>query len=382
MIYFDNNATTRILPEVLEAMMPYLTGNYGNPSSGYSFAMASRNAIETARVQVARLVGAAESSEIIFTSGGTESDNWSIVGALERAKFRHLVTTAIEHEAVRNLAERLERLGTRVTRIGVDGSGLIDLGEVRSAISPETSVVSIMHANNETGVLFPAAQIAEIAKERSNALVHVDGVNAVGKVPIDLKNTAIDLYAVSGHKFHAPKGVGALYIKKGTALPPLLTGGGQENGRRPGTPAVHQIAGLGAAADIVADLSKMTAVKRLRDRLESGVLGQIPATRLNGTAEAANRLPNTSNISFENLSGEAIMAMLDEKGFCVSTGSACASGSHEASAVLAAMNIPYSFAMGAIRFSLGRLNHESDVDALLAELPEVISTLRKRAGIT
>ena len=380
MIYLDNNATTRVMPEVLEAMIPYLTASYGNPSSAYSFARESREAIERAREQVAGLVGAADANEIIFTSGGTESDNWSILSGLQSACGGRLVTTAVEHEAVRNLGEKLEKDGVKVTRLGVDGSGSIDLDEVRRSITPGTSVVSVMHANNETGVLFPVAEIAAIAKERSNAVVHVDGVNAAGKVPIDLKNTAIDLYAISGHKFHAPKGVGALYIRKGTDLPPLLTGGGQEGGWRPGTPAVHQIAGLGAAAEIVSDLSGMDTVRELRDRLEREVLSGIPAARLNGTADSSKRLPNTSNISFENLSGEAIMAMLDDKGFCVSTGSACASGSHSVSAVLAAMNVPYSFAMGAVRFSLGRLNEESDVDTLIAELPAIIGKLRERAG--
>ena len=381
MIYFDNNATTEIAPEVFEVMKPFLIDFYGNPSSAYGFGRESRRAIETARVKIADLLGAASESEIVITSGGTESDNWAIFGALEAAPHkRHIITTRVEHEAVRRACEKLERAGYEVTWLDVDENGFLDLNELKNSLQREnTAVVSVMLANNETGILFPVEEIAHIVKENSAALVHVDGVNAVGKIPIDLKETQIDLFSLSGHKFHAPKGVGALYIRNGVALPAISIGGGQEAGRRAGTEAVHQIAALGAAADFVRDFSAMKRVAALRDRLENEILDKIPNSHLNGTPDKGFRLPNTSYISFENLNGEAILARLNDAGVCVSTGSACNSDARTASPVLQAMNIPYSRAMGAIRFSLGRFNTEMEVDFVLEVLPKIIADLKEIA---
>lgn len=371
-IYFDNNATTRVAPEVFEAMKPYLVGLYGNPSSAYGFGRENRQAIEIAREQTAELLGA-KASEIVFTSGGTESDNWAILGTLEAdANKKHIVTTRVEHEAVRKLCEKLENKGFEVSRLDVSEEGFLDLEQLRAFLREDTAIVSVMLANNETGILFPVEEIAQIVKENSNAVFHVDGVNAVGKIPILLKNTEIDLFSISGHKFHAPKGIGALYIRRGTNLPSIAIGGGQENGRRAGTEAVHQIVGLGAAADLVKDFSAMKRVRALRDRLESKILHKIPNSRINGTNNIDKRLPNISNISFENLNGETILARLNDLGVFVSTGSACNAENHTVSAVLQAMNIPFSQAMGAIRFSLGRYNTESEVDFVLENLEKII----------
>ncbi len=378
MIYFDNNATTQIAPEVFAAMQPFLKEFYGNPSSGYNFGRESRNAVATSRRNVADLLGAEFSDEIVFTSGGTESDNWAILGAIEaNTHKKHLITTCVEHEAVRKICEKLESRGFEITRLEVSEDGFLDLDGLKNALREDTAIVSVMLANNETGITFPVAEIAEIIKEKSAALFHVDGVNAAGKISVELKNTAIDLFSISGHKFYAPKGIGALYIKRGVTLPALAVGGGQENGRRAGTEAVHQIAALGAAADFVKDLSAMTKVSDLRDKLENEILQKIPNSRLNGTSDRRFRLPNTSNISFSNLNGEAILARLDDAGICVSTGSACNSETHAASPVLQAMNIPYSDAMGAIRFSLGRYNEAAEVDFVLEILPKIIEDLRK-----
>lgn len=381
MIYLDNNATTRIAPEVLDAMMPFLMDSYGNPSSAHASGREARKAIDDARKSVAGLLGATNADEIVFTSCGTESDNWAILGALKAdGRDDHIITTSVEHEAVRRLCDKLEAEGNRVTRLLVDGEGALDLDELRSALTPQTAVVSVMHANNETGVLFPVGEIASIVKQNSDALFHVDGVNAAGKVPVDLKTTEIDLYSISGHKFHAPKGIGALYVRSGINLSPRFTGGGQEGGRRAGTEAVHQIVGLGAAARLVGDPSAMERVRELRDRLENEILKNIPNSRLNGAFDPAKRLPNTSNISFENTNGEMILARLDDLGICVSTGSACASADHAASTVLQAMNIPYSQAMGSIRFSLGRYTTAEEIEQVIDVLPEIIAELRKLAS--
>lgn len=382
MIYFDNNATTQIAPEVLDAMVPFLGAQYGNPSSAHALGKDVKHAIESAHENVAELLGASSADEIVFTSCGTESDNWAILGALRTVpEKKQIVTTRVEHEAVRKLCENLERESYNVTWLDVDEEGLLDLDALKNSLTEQTAVVSVMLANNETGVLFPVEEIAEIVKERSDALFHVDGVNAAGKVPIDLKNTAIDLFSISAHKFHGPKGIGALYIHDGVNLPSFLIGGGQERGRRAGTEAVHQIAGIGAAAKLANDMSKMERVRELRDRLENEILNETPNSRLNGTRDAHMRLPNTSNISFENTNGEAILARLNDIGVCVSTGSACNSESHTASPVLQAMNIPYLAAMGSIRFSLGRYNTEEEVDFVLKELPSVVADLRKLVAI-
>ena len=377
MIYFDNNATTAIAPDVFESMKPFLTGEFGNPSSAHAAGSSAKRAIDLGRERVAALLGVSSASEIVFTSCGTESDNWALLGGLQaRPDKDHIVTTRVEHEAVRKLVEQLAASGFKVTWLDVDEDGLLDIAEVANAVNDSTAIVSIMLANNETGVLFPIKEIAEVVKEKSNALVHADGVNAAGKIPIDLKDSLIDLFSISAHKFHGPKGIGALYIRDGVELPSYLTGGGQELGRRAGTEAVHQIVGIGAAAELASDLSPMDRVRELRDTLENRILGSVVNTRLNGTADIDKRLPNTSNISFENTNGEVILAMLDDIGVCVSTGSACNAQGHVASPVLAAMNVPYSSAMGSIRFSLGRYNTRKEVDQVLEQLPRIVADLR------
>ena len=375
MIYFDNNATTQVAQEVFEAMKPYLTNFYGNPSSAYSISKKTKNAIALARENISRLLGTNDPNEIVFTSGGTESDNWAIFGTLEMQREKtHIITTRVEHEAVRKVCEKLELNGFEITWLDVDRSGLLDLDQIRESLRKDTALVSIMLANNETGVLFPVEEIAKIIKERSDAIFHVDGVNAVGKIPLDLRNTEIDLFSISGHKFYAPKGVGALYIRNGVKLPSLKIGGGQEGCRRAGTEAVHQIVALGKAAESVGDFSRTDKIKQLRDKLENEILQKIPNSRRNGDKEM--RLPNTSNISFENLNGEVILAKLNDLDVFVSTGSACNEDTHTASPVLKAMDIPYSQAMGAIRFSLGRYNTEKEIDFVLAHLPKIIADLK------
>jgi cysteine desulfurase len=376
-IYLDNNATTQLAPVVREAMLPFLDTSYGNPSSAHAAGRDARRSIEEARESVSALLGA-DPTEIVFTSGGTESDNWAIRGALAASSDKkHIVTTRVEHEAVRKVCEMLERKGFEVSWLDVDGDGALDLEQLRGSLRKDTAIVSVMLANNETGILFPVNEIAEIVRERSTALVHVDGVNAVGKVPIDLNSTAIDLFSVSAHKFHGPKGVGALYIRNGVTLQSLAIGGGQESGHRAGTEAVHQIVGMGAAAEFVRDMSRMQNVRHMRDKLERKILQNISIASLNGTSDEGRRLPNTSNISFENLNGEAILSRLDDAGICVSTGSACNAQDHVASGVLAAMEIPYSKAMGSIRFSLGRFNTEEEIDTVVAEIEKIIAELKR-----
>jgi cysteine desulfurase len=376
MIYLDNNATTRVAPEVRDAMLPYLSELYGNPSSAHTFGRETRRAVERARGQVAELLGAREPSEIVFTSCGSESDNWAIRGVLERRPDkRHLVTTRVEHEAVRNLCEKLEQDGYEVTWLDVDAEGSLDLEELRAALRPDTSVVSVMLANNETGVLFPVEEVGRVVRERSGAVFHVDGVQAVGKIPLDLKGTEVDLFSLSGHKFHAPKGVGALYVRGGLDLAPFIVGGGQERGRRAGTEAVPYLVALGAAAELARNFDGHATVRRLRDQLEDAILGAIPNARLNGTPERGLRLPNTANISFEYVEGEAILAQLDDAGISVSTGSACNAESHVSSAVLRAMNVPYTAAQGSIRFSLGRYNTAAEIERTLSVLPPIVARL-------
>ncbi len=375
-IYLDNNATTPVAPEVFEAMKPFLTEFYGNPSSAYSIGRKTQTAIETAREKLAALLGAKSGGEIVFTSGGTESDNWAIRGTLEASPDKkHIVTTRVEHEAVRRLCEKLETEGFEVSWLDVSSEGFLDLNQLKSFLRKDTAIVSVMSANNETGILFPIEEIARIVKEHSDAVFHVDGVNAVGKISFDLKKTEIDLFSISGHKFHAPKGIGALYVRQGLDLPSFAIGGGQENGRRAGTEAVHQIVGLGAAAEFVSDILPMERVRALRDKLETEILENIPNSRINGTRDAEKRLPNTTNISFENLNGEAILARLNDLNIFVSTGSACNAGNHTASAVLQAMDIPFSQAMGAIRFSLGRYNTNDEIDFVSKKVPEIIYEL-------
>jgi cysteine desulfurase len=376
MIYLDNNATTRVAPEVFEAMRPYLTDHYGNPSSTHRLGRNMKTAVEQAREQAAALLGVADTSEIVFTSCGSESDNWAIHGVLEQnPNKKHIVTTRVEHEAVRNLCALLEQQGYEVTWLDVDRQGELNLDDLRAALRPGTCIVSVMLANNETGVLFPITEIGKIVRENSEAFFHVDGVQAVGKLPINLKGSHVDLFALSGHKLHAPQGVGALYIRSGVQLPSFIVGGGQESGRRAGTSAVPNIVALGAACELARTADDHERIFNLRNKLEDEILSRIPNALLNGTPDRDKRLPNTANISFQYVEGENIMMLLDEAGICVSTGSACHSGTHEASPTLRAMNVPYTAAQGSIRFSLGRYNTEEEIDHTLAVLPGIISRL-------
>ncbi|MBP0019190.1 MAG: cysteine desulfurase NifS [Cyanobacteria bacterium SBLK] len=373
-IYLDNNATTRIDEEVLSAMLPYLTMYYGNPSSMHTFGGQVGKATRTARKQVASLLGA-EESEIVFTSCGTEGDNAAIRAALlAQPDRRHIITTQVEHPAVLNLCRRLEKEGYTVTYLSVDERGQLDLYEVEAALTGNTALVSVMYANNETGTVFPVEQIAQMAKEYG-ALVHVDAVQVAGKIPLNMKNSAIDFLVISGHKLHAPKGIGALYVRRGTRFRPLLIGGHQERGRRGGTENVPGIVALGKAAELAeAHLANVDREGHLRDRLEKGILETIPNTVING--DPRNRLPNTTNIGFKFIEGEAILLHLDRHGICASSGSACTSGSLEPSHVLRAMGLPYSVLHGSIRFSLSRYTTEEEVDRVLEVMPEVAERLR------
>lgn len=376
MIYLDNNATTRVAPEVFESMQPYLKDCYGNPSSAHAFGRRMRSAVEKAREQVAELLGANDASEIVFTSCGSESDNWAIGGFLEqKPSRRHIITTRVEHEAVRNLCEHLAEIGCEVTWLEVDQNGELDLDDLRKALRCDTGIVSVMLANNETGVLFPIEEIGSVVREHSDAVFHVDGVQAVGKIPINLASWPVDLFAVSGHKLHAPKGVGALYIRRDMKLPPFIIGGGQEQGRRSGTEAVPNIVGLGSACHLANQSNEHQKIRALRDRLEDEILARHSNARLNGVADRARRLPNTSNISFVGLEGAAILVMLDDAGVCVSTGSACNSESEEVSAVLRAMKVPHEAARGSIRFSLGRYNTAEDIGHTLSVLQAIVERL-------
>ncbi len=378
-IYMDNNATTKIAPEVLDVMMPFLTDCYGNPSSMHTFGGQVGKHIATAREQVATAIGA-EPEEIIFTSCGTESDSTAILSALQRfPEKNHIITTRVEHPAVKTLCENLETLTGRkyrLTRLKVDREGMLDLDEYRQALSDDTAIVSIMWANNETGVLFPVEEMAAMAKER-DILFHSDGVQAFGKVPINLKNNAIDFLSLSGHKVHAAKGIGALYIRKGTPFIPFLQGGHQESGRRGGTENSASIIGMGKAAELaVANLPEENSrVKTMRDKLERGLLAAIPKSMLNGHPE--KRLPNTSNISFEYVEGEAILLHMDRYKICASSGSACTSGSLEPSHVMRSMGVPFTAAHGSIRFSLSVYNTEEEVDFVIEKMPAIIAELRE-----
>ena len=376
MIYLDNNATTQVAPEVLAAMQPYLSKFFGNPSSAHTLGREMKQAVEEAREQVAGLLGVSDATEIVFTSCGSESDNWAIRGVLAtQPSKRHIVTTQVEHEAVRNLCSLLEKDGYEVTWLGVSETGELDLDGLRASLRPDTALVSVMLANNETGVLFPIEAIGRIVRERSEAAFHVDGVQAVGKVPIDLKRTEVDLFALSGHKLHAPQGIGALYVRNKISLAPFIVGGAQEQRRRAGTLAVPNIVALGAACRLAQEDDGHERIEKLRNQLEDGILRDIPNARLNGTPDRSLRLPNTSNISFEYVEGQNILAHLDQAGICVSTGSACHSTTHESSATLRAMNVPYTAAQGSIRFSLGRYNTEAEIETTLRVLPGIIEKL-------
>lgn len=376
MIYLDNNATTPVAPEVLDAMQPYLSSFFGNPSSAHTLGRQMKQAVEKAREQVAELIGASETSEIVFTSCGSESDNWAIRGVLaSQPHKKHIVTTLVEHEAVRNVCHQLEENGYEVTWLGVDGNGELDLDSLRAALRSDTALVSIMLANNETGVLFPIEEVGRLVRAESEAIFHVDGVQAVGKIPVDLKTMAVDLFALSGHKLHAPQGIGALYVRKGIDLPSFILGGAQENGRRAGTSAVPNIVGLGAACQLAHRDNDHSRIEQMRNLLEDGILANISNARLNGIADRSRRLPNTSSISFEYVDGQSVLTHLDNAGICVSTGSACHSTTHESSPTLRAMDVPYTAAQGSIRFSVGRYNTEEEIETTLRVLPRVISKL-------
>ena len=366
-VYLDNNATTAVAPEVFEAMRPFLTEFYGNPSSIHHFGGQVAAHIETAREKLASLLGA-QPSEVIFTSCGTESDSSAIYSALSLCNQRRkVVISKVEHPAILALGKELERRGYTVVQIPVDSKGRLDMECAEEMIDTDTAVVSIMWANNETGNIYPVAQLAEMA-HKQGALFHTDAVQAVGKVPINLAELPIDMLSLSGHKLHAPKGVGALYVKRGVRFRPFIVGGHQEN--------VASIVGLGKAAELAQqDITiENTKVKALRDKLETELL-KLPATRLNGDPE--HRLPNTSNISFEYIEGESILMLLDMFNICASSGSACTTGSLEPSHVLRAMGVPYTAAHGAIRFSFSRYNTEEEVDFVLEKLPPVIARLRE-----
>ncbi|WP_041740145.1 cysteine desulfurase NifS [Calothrix sp. PCC 6303] len=374
-IYLDNNATTKVDPEVVEVMLPYFSELYGNPSSMHRFGGQVGKAVNKARQQVAALLGADE-TEIIFTSGGTEGDNAAIRAALlAQPEKRHIITTQVEHPAVLTQCKQLESQGYSVTYLSVDHQGQLDLYELEAALTGNTALVSIMYANNETGTIFPIEQIGMRVKERG-ALFHVDAVQAVGKIPLNMKTSTIDMLTMSGHKIHAPKGIGALYIRRGVRFRPMMIGGGQQRGRRAGTENVPGLIALGKAAELeLMHLEEATKREsKLRDRLEQTLLKLIPDCEVNG--DINNRLPNTSNIGFKFIEGEAILFGLNQYGICASSGSACSSGSLEPSHVLRAMGIPYTILHGSIRFSLCRYTTEEEIDAVIAVMPSIIERLR------
>jgi cysteine desulfurase len=376
-IYVDNNATTMVAPEVLDAMMPYFSINYGNPSSMHSFGGNVAGAIKTARENLANLIGAAP-EEIIFTSCGTESDGTAIRAAIESyPDKKHLVTSRVEHPAIKNLYEALSKKGYRTTFVPVDSKGRLDIDYLYNSLSDDTAIVSLMWGNNETGVIFPVEEISAEVKSRG-ILFHTDAVQAVGKIPINVGETDVDMLSLSGHKFHSPKGIGALYIRKGTKFSPYMIGGHQERGRRGGTENTASIIGLGKAAELAAAHlaeNDYERVSQLRDKLEQTLLDKVPNAMING--DPANRLPNTTSIAFEYVEGEAILLMMNEYGICASSGSACTSGSLEPSHVLRAMGVPFTAAHGSIRFSLSRYNTEDEIDLILEKLPPVIKRLRE-----
>jgi cysteine desulfurase len=375
-IYVDNNATTKVAPEVVEAMLPYFTERYGNASSMHSFGGGLIVDIRRARTQVAHLIGA-RPEEILFTSGGTESDATAIHAALQsHPDKRHIVTTRVEHPAIKNLFEQYGQHGYRVTFIPVDGQGRLDQDALLKSLSDDTAVVSIMWANNETGVINPIEELAREIKARG-IVFHSDAVQAAGKIPIDVAKSGVDLLSMSGHKFHGPKGIGVLYIRKGTKFKPLVVGGHQEGGRRAGTENVPGIVGVGKACELALNhLDDVgTRVRRLRDKLEKALLAAVPRCMANGGQ--ADRLPNTTSIAFEFVEGEAILLMMNEHGICASSGSACTSGSLEPSHVLRAMGVPFTAAHGSIRFSLSHYTTGEEIDFIVDKMPSIIERLRQ-----
>ncbi|MBI4710073.1 MAG: cysteine desulfurase NifS [Nitrospirae bacterium] len=375
-IYLDNNATTRVADEVIEAMLPYYRTLYGNPSSMHTFGGQVHRKIEEARQEVAQLINA-EPEEIIFTSCGTESDNTALMSAIEtNPQKKHIITTKVEHPAVINFCKAMARKGYEAAYLPVDKYGQLDLHNLQSAITDSTAVVSIMFANNETGMIFPMKEIAEIVKSRG-VLLHTDAVQVVGKLPVDVRSLPVDMLSISGHKLHAPKGIGALYVRKGTRFSPYIIGGHQEKGRRAGTENVASMIGLGKACLLAKKHmhEEHTTIKELRDRLEQGLLKSCPNARINGGVE--NRLPNTTNMSFEYVEGEAILLRLNEYNICASSGSACTSGALEPSHVLRAMGVPFTAIHGSIRFSLSRYNTSEEIDLVLKKMPAIIKELRE-----
>ena len=380
-VYADNAATTKLSPAVLEAMMPYLTEEYGNPSSLYRFGNHAKRAIEQARKEVADVLGA-EPFEILFTGGGTEADNWikEIMRSLKARGKNHFITSAVEHHALLHSAQRLQKEGFEVTFIPVDREGQIDPEQVRAAIRPETGLVSIMFANNEIGTIYPIQEIGAICRQ-AGVLFHTDAVQAAGHLPINVKEMNIDLLSLSAHKFHGPKGVGAFYCRRGIPLPSLIDGGAQERGKRAGTENVAGIIGLGAALRLAnEEMSEASArVSAMRDRLIDGILQTVPMCRLNGPRH--NRLPGNCNISFLGIEGESLLLRLDLAGIAASSGSACASSSLDPSHVLLAIGLPHEVAHGSVRLSLSDYNTEEDVDYILEKLPEIVSTLRSMSPL-
>ncbi len=374
-VYTDNNATTRVAPEVLEEMLPYLSEYYGNPSSMHSFGGNVGRKITEARAKVADLINA-DPDEIVFTSCGTESDNAAIHAALEaNPEKRHIITSNVEHPAVKNTLERLAKKGYTVTFVPVDTKGRLDIDLLYKSMSENTALVTLMWANNETGVIFPIKEIAKKANERG-ILLHTDAVQAAGKIPIDVKDSGVDMLSLSGHKIHAPKGVGVLYVKKGLKFTSFMTGGHQEKGRRGGTENTASIIGLGRACELAKDhLGEMDKrVRQMRDYLERQLLEKIPSSSINGGIK--DRLPNTLSIGFDAVEGESILLLMDQAGICASSGSACTSGSLDPSHVLMAMKVPFESAHGTIRFSLSIYNTMEEMDHIGTVLPQVIKRLR------
>jgi cysteine desulfurase len=376
-LYFDNNATTQVSPSVFEAMVPYLTEHYGNPSSAYRLGRTTAEAIEKAREQIASLLGC-KAREIVFTSCGTESDNAAIASALKTTGHRHVLVSSVEHSAIKNQCEDLELQGYAVTYLPVKEDGTLTVDQVEKALRPDTAIVSLMWANNETGVLFPVEEIGGLCRERG-ILFHTDAVQAVGKIPIHLNELNIDFLSVSGHKLHAPKGVGVLYVRRGVPFTPFLIGGSQEKKKRGGTENTASIIALGQAAEEAREhiATEAVTVRQLRDRLENGILNSIPGTTVNGHRE--QRLPNTTSIAFDGVEAEALLILLDTLGVCASAGSACTTGSPTPSHVLRGMGLPLERTLGSLRLSLSRFNTVAEVDQVLEFLPGIVERLRRES---
>ncbi len=380
-VYADNNATTQIAPEVHQAMIPYLTQDYFNPSSMYEPARTTAHAVGLARQAVARSLGGVDPKEIIFTSCATESNNTAVIGSARgNPQRRHIITTTVEHPAVLEVCREMERSGYRVTYVSVDGNGMLDMAEYVRALSPDTLIVSIMHANNETGVVFPVERLSRVAKETDPAIIfHTDATQTVGKLRIDLTREFryVDLLSLSGHKLHAPKGIGALFMRRGTRCRPFMIGGHQEGGRRAGTENVPYIIGLGRAVQLAYETAEQdeSRMARQRDRLEAAFREKIPSIQINGAG--APRLPNTLNVSVHYIEGEGMLYQLSSYGICASSGSACTSGSLEPSHVLRAMRVPFTAVHGSIRFSLSRYNSDEDIERIIEVFPLIVASLRK-----